>query len=356
MTAWIDSLVRCRARGERAVLVTVVAARGSVPRGPGTRMVVTAAAIEGTIGGGHLEHSAIGVARDMLAASGAPGFEQRRFPLGGSLGECCGGFVNLVFEPIGPEDDWIDALAELRRRGVAAVIATPTERERAARGQMIVTAGDVAGSLGAAALDAAVATVARAQLASGEGPALARTGADEVPVFFDPIRDPGFAVVLFGAGHVGRALVELLGRLPCRVTWVDGREAEFPAAVPPNAAIVVTDAPDAEVAAAPAGAYFLVMTHSHALDQALAEAILARADFAYFGLIGSATKRRQFERRMAARGIPAERFAGMTCPIGVPGIKGKEPATIAIAVAAELLQVRERTVATQGDAACEARA
>ena len=113
---------------------------------------------------------------------------------------------------------------------------------------------------------------------------------------------------------------------------------------------------EAEVAAAPGGAYFLVMTHSHALDQTLAEAILARADFAYFGLIGSATKRRQFERRMAARGIPAERFASMTCPIGIPGIKGKEPVTIAIAVAAELLQVRERAVATRGNAAREARA
>src|SRR5262249_6092320 len=91
--------------------------------------------------------------------------------------------------------------------------------------------------------------------------------------------------------------------------------------------------------------YFLVMTHSHPLDQALAEAILERSDFAYFGLIGSLSKRRQFERRMAARGIPPVRFADMTCPIGIPGIKGKEPATIAIAVAAELLQVRERAMA-----------
>ena len=353
MTAWIDALERCRARGERAVLVSVVSTRASVPRGPGTRMVVTVAAVEGTIGGGHLEHSAIGIARDMLAASGAPAFEQRRFPLGASLGQCCGGLVNLVFEPVAAEADWVDTLAALRRRGTAVVLATPAE---GATGRLIVTAGDVTGSLGDAALDAEIVAAAREQLASGEGPKIVRFGADDAPVFLDPIRDPGFAVVLFGAGHVGRALVELLGRLPCRVTWVDERDAEFPEAVPPNTSVVVSDAPEAEVAAAPGGAYFLVMTHSHALDQTIAEAILARADFAYFGLIGSATKRRQFERRMAARGIPAERFAGMTCPIGVPGIKGKEPATIAIAVAAELLQVRERAVATRGNAAREARA
>jgi xanthine dehydrogenase accessory factor len=355
VTGWIDALQRCRTSSERAVLVSVVSARGSVPRGPGTRMVVTAGSIEGTIGGGHLEHSAIGIARDMLAANGTPAFEQRRFPLGASLGQCCGGLVNLLFEPVGPDAGWVDALASLHRLGMPAVVATLTERATA--GRMIVTVDRIEGSLGQAELDRQVSGIARALLASGEGARLARVAAapDEVPVFLDPIRDPGFAVMLFGAGHVGRALVELLGRLPCRVTWIDERSAEFPAAVPGNATVVVTDAPETEVAAAPAGAYFLVMTHSHALDQSLAEAILGRGDFSYFGLIGSATKRRQFERRMTARGMPAERLAGMTCPIGIQGIKGKEPATIAIAVAAQLLEVRERAVAAQGGTPREAR-
>ncbi len=356
MTDWIDALLRCRARGERAVLVSVVSTRGSVPRGPGTRMVVTTAAIEGTIGGGRLEHSATGIARDLLAASGAPAIEQRPVPSSASLGQGCEGIANLVFEPVGREAEWIETLAALRRRGVAAVVATPTERTGA--GPMIVTAAEVSGSLGDASLDAAVAAEARALLASGEDARVSRlaSGADDVPVFLDPIRDPGFAVVLFGAGHVGRALADLLGRLPCRVTWVDERDAEFPAVVAANTTVVCTDAPDAEVAGAPAGAYFLVMTHTHALDEALAEAILARADFAYFGLIGSASKRRQFERRMAARGVPVERFARMTCPIGIPGIRGKDPATIAIAVAAQLLQAREQAAAAQGDASREARA
>ena len=358
MSYWIDALVRRLACGERAVLVTVVSVRGSVPRGPGTRMVVTADAVDGTIGGGHLEHSAIGIARDMLAASGAPMFEQRRFPLGASLGQCCGGLVNLVFEPVGADAGWVDALAALRRSGVAAVVTTPVERATA--GRLIVTPGGVSGSLGDAALDAAVAVAARALLASGEGARLERIhDAGDMPVFLDPVRDHGFGVVLFGAGHVGRALVDLLARLPCRVTWVDERESEFPSAVPNNVTVVITDTPEVEVAAAPAGAYFLVMTHNHALDQTLAETILARSDFAYFGLIGSVAKRRQFERRMAARGIAPARFADMTCPIGVSGIKGKEPATIAVAVAAQLLQVRERAGAAamvQGDSAGEARA
>ena len=100
--------------------------------------------------------------------------------------------------------------------------------------------------------------------------------------------------------------------------------------------------PEDEVAAAPRDAYFLVMTHSHPLDEALSECILRRGDFAYFGLIGSVSKRRQFEKRLEARGMPRDRLATMTCPIGVPGITGKEPEVIAIAVAAEMLQIRCR--------------
>src|SRR4029077_9143080 len=107
----------------------------------------------------------------------------------------------------------------------------------------------------------------------------------------------------------------------------------------PNVEIVCSDAPEADVDAAPSDAYFLVMTHDHALDERLAERILRRGDLAYFGLIGSLPKRRQFEQRMARRGMPVERFAAMTCPIGIEGIEGKEPAVIAVAVVAQLLQV-----------------
>jgi xanthine dehydrogenase accessory factor len=147
-------------------------------------------------------------------------------------------------------------------------------------------------------------------------------------------------VVLFGAGHVGHALVTLLGRLPCVVQWVDERDAQFPDEVPANVQPEATDAPAALVDAAPPGAYFLVMTHNHALDFALAEQILRRRDFHYFGMIGSRTKRVKFERRLLGRGVAPERLADLTCPIGVAGIVDKAPAAIAVAVCAELLRVR----------------
>ena len=105
---------------------------------------------------------------------------------------------------------------------------------------------------------------------------------------------------------------------------------------------ICTDTPEAEIDAAPAEAYFLVMTHDHALDQRLCEQILRRDDFEYFGLIGSISKRRNFETRMRSRGLDPGRFADMTCPIGIGEINGKQPAQIAISVAAEILQVYDR--------------
>ncbi len=162
---------------------------------------------------------------------------------------------------------------------------------------------------------------------------------------------PPMHIVLFGAGHVGHALVSLLGSLPCVVQWVDERDELFPDEVPANVQVEATDTPEAIVDHAPAGAYFLVMTHNHALDFSLAARIMRRRDFAYFGMIGSKTKRVKFERRLMERGVGPERLSEMTCPIGVPGIVDKAPPSIAIAVAAELFKVRSREAAMA--AACK---
>ncbi|RZF30800.1 xanthine dehydrogenase accessory protein XdhC [Paraburkholderia sp. UYCP14C] len=159
------------------------------------------------------------------------------------------------------------------------------------------------------------------------------------------LRPAPMHIVLFGAGHVGHALVQLLGSLPCVVQWVDERDELFPDETPPNVQVEATDTPDAIVDAAPPGAWFLVMTHNHALDFSLAARIMRRRDFSYFGMIGSKTKRVKFERRLLARGVELERLADMTCPIGVEGIVDKAPAAIAIAVCAQLLRMRTHKAA-----------
>jgi xanthine dehydrogenase accessory factor len=378
MSDWLDTLLRLRETRTRAIVVTVASTRGSVPRGAGTKMIVTADDVYGTIGGGHLEHKAIAIARGELAAGRASDVPLRRFPLGASLGQCCGGLVNLMFETVVGDEAWLQALADVRRSGNSAVIVTAVDRI-AATGKLVLTRDAVHGTLDPA-VDAKVVALARAALADDSVARLAaietdchsrervnpasfdephRTpasaGATNRTVFIDPLRATDFRIVLFGAGHVGRAIVRTLEDVPCRITWVDERESEFPRDVPGNVTIVCTDAPDAEVDAAPTGAYFLVMTHSHAIDEAISEKILRRGDYAYFGLIGSMTKRRAFEKRIERRGMPVERLATMTCPIGVAGIKGKEPAVIAIAVAAELLQVHARAADAEAVADASAR-
>jgi xanthine dehydrogenase accessory factor len=352
MDDWIRTLLACRRQSEAAVLISVASARGSVPREPGTRMVITAKQQHGTIGGGHLELQAIGIARGLLAG-GSVG-DLRRFPLGASLGQCCGGLVNLMFEPVSPsaaQATWLDEVERHRDHGEACMLVSGAGRTAAA-GSLVVTAEHCSGTLGDAPADAAARALARQLLASGAATRLVDLTPGGPLFLFDPVRPPDVEIVLFGAGHVGQALARILAELPCSVTWVDERADRFPAVVAGNIRIEVSDAPLAEVSAARAGAYFLVMTHSHPLDQTLAEAILRRADFRYFGLIGSLAKRRQFERRLAARGIPATALARMTCPIGIAGIDGKEPAAIAVAVAAELLRLQaEQAAGGQAEAA-----
>jgi xanthine dehydrogenase accessory factor len=337
VTDWVQTLLRVGERGLECVLVTVAAGRGSTPRDAGAKMLVTVDAIHGTIGVGELEHRATGIARELLRTP--RGRETKRVPLGTDLGQYCGGAADLVFERVAPGAEWVAVLADWQAAGAPCVLATPATGE----GHLLVRSDARWGSVGAGTVQAV--EIARQHLAAGDGaPRLARLD-DGTGVLLEPLRPVGFHVIVFGAGHVGRALVRLLGTLPCRVTWVDSRAAEFPGDTPGNVRVALTDAPAAEVAAARPASYFLVTTHSHALDLELVAAILARGDFAYCGMIGSATKRRTFEKGLARLGVPPATIAQLTCPIGIPGIKGKEPGTIAVAVAAQLLELQERAAA-----------
>jgi xanthine dehydrogenase accessory factor len=309
----------------RAVLVTVAIVEGSGPREPGAKMVVGFDRVFDTIGGGHLELRAIEIARAMLTGDGARRIE--RFALGPSLGQCCGGVVHLAFELFDPDH--------------AALLAA-----RRFEDSWRLCALD-------GAPDTALFDGAGRQLAGAPVPAFARGRGTHVMQeqdgrrwLVDPLFAPRAHLMLFGAGHVGAAIVRALAELPCRVTWVDERDDMFPQAVPANVTVEATDTPEALVEHAAPGTSFLVMTHSHALDQRLAEAILSRPGADWFGLIGSHTKRKQFEHRLRARGLEPARIDAMVCPIGLPGILGKQPAVIAASVAAQLLAVWEAAQAS----------
>jgi xanthine dehydrogenase accessory factor len=337
MTDWLPVLARLRASGTPSVLVTVAATRGSVPREAGTKMVVTEDATFGTIGGGQLEYEALRSAREMLRG-GAAAAQLGRFGLGPSLGQCCGGTAEILFEPTSEATDaWLRALVACVDRGEPAVLVTAFGDS--AGGKLVVSSDGAVGSFADPRRQADALAAARGLLESSDaGPHLEQTG--DRAALLEPIRPTGLHVVLFGAGHVGKALVRMLGELPCRISWVDSRAEQFPRDLPPNITIECTDAPQYVIDRAPACAAFLVMTHSHALDLTLCEKILRRNDFSYFGLIGSATKRAKFTRRFKARGLSDDAIERMVCPIGIPELSGKHPGEIAVAVAAQLLMAR----------------
>jgi len=348
MTGWITNLAGELAQGRRAVLVTVAHAAGSTPREAGATMVVTSTGLHGTIGGGHLEFAALRIARDALAGAATPASTWVvRFPLAARLGQCCGGVATLAFAIVAAgQHPWLDTAVDCVRTSTPFALVTRVGGGQDAPAKLLVTLDDARGSLGDCAFESAAIAAARTRLAAGDYGAGILNSSSEAGAMLlvDVLRPDAFPVLIFGNGHVGRALVTVLGALPAQVRWIDEREADFPATVPANAEIVVTDEPDEEIAHAPPGAFLVVLTHSHALDFALVEAALERDDWRYLGLIGSRAKRAQLERRLAARGMPDSELARVVCPIGMRSgiaIRGKEPGAIAIAVAAEMVAARE---------------
>ena len=305
---WLGAARRALDNGTLAMWIVLATARGSSPRDPGAAMLVTATDLAGTLGGGTLEHRAIALARALLArdVDGA----HVRVPLGPSLGQCCGGLVTLAFKRLRAADrNWLQQvqqqLAQPAPIALGLTLPPPQPIEVAERSE------PMDGAVVVDATDAALTVTLRGAV---------------------------LPVVLFGAGHVGRALVQALAPLPVAVTWVDSRDGEFPSGAPANVRIEATDVPLAEVACAAPGSAFVVATHLHSLDEEIAEAVLRRADFAWLGVIGSAPKRQRFERRFAARGLAPECVQRMLMPMGA--VTSKEPEVIAASVAVELMRVR----------------
>lgn len=252
-------------------------------------------------------------------------------------------------------NSWLNALSEMEQRGIPAVLITVAAVDgsapREAGTKMVVTPEASVGTIGGGTLEFRAIEIARHMLSSKQGPtlrkfplgpALGQCCGGHVTLLFEPQRPDLFTVALFGAGHVGKAIVQVLSALPCRIRWFDPRADEFPDHVPPDVSVEVTNAPEREITGLPDGAYLLIMSHSHALDLGIAAKALQENRFSYVGLIGSETKRARFEKRFRELGIPEPQIAKLTCPIGIDGVSGKHPGEIAVATAAQLLQLRER--------------
>lgn len=246
---------------------------------------------------------------------------------------------------------WISALADLQQQGEACVLVTIIEERgstpRNAGSKMVVTAERIFETIGGGHLEYKAMEMAREMLASRSqdtrlerfslGASLGQCCGGATVLLFEPMGQPQAQIAVFGAGHVGRALVPLLASLPCKVRWIDSRENEFPEQIPAGVEKIINDEVVDEVENMPPGSYYIVMTHNHQLDLELTAAILKRGDFAYYGLIGSKTKRVKFEHRLRERGFTDTLMARMRCPMGLAEVKGKLPVEIAVSIAGEVI-------------------
>lgn len=315
---WLSAALDCIAAGEKAVLVTVAEAKGSTPRESGAKMLVRERDIVGSIGGGQLELLAIDAARRLMAEKAARP-DLMRYSLGPDLGQCCGGAVRLLLEPLSQTDrrwlkQWQSQLSSSETR-------------------LLMTSAD-GGKQWAEAEQ------------TEDGARIAESGRRWQVI--EAVRRASRPAWVFGAGHVGRALVKVLAELPFEVTWLDSRFDGFPTEIPAGVRHIVAPRLAEAVDGAPPATLFLVLTHSHQLDLDICDRVLRRADFAFLGLIGSATKKARFLRSLRDRGHAAAALERLVSPIGLAQIPGKQPMAIAVSTAAQLL-----TLPAAQDAASE---
>lgn len=308
----LNALTQTVAAQGKTAHIVIAAFEGSSPREVGAAMLVWADGQSGTIGGGALEWEAICRARRMLALGGR---QVNRIPLGPALGQCCGGAVTLLTEVYD---------AQSLPQPEHGVIARSTDgREMPLAVKRLLDR-------------------ARAQ-GNSPSPQLLQGW------FVEPLARPRRDIWLWGAGHVGRAIAEVLAPLPdVALTWVDIAEARFPNPMPVGARMLCAADPAELVGQAPANAEHLVLTFSHALDLELCHRLLGHG-FNRLGLIGSETKWARFRSRLAALGHGPQSIGRIDCPIGDPSL-GKHPQAIAIGVAAALLKNRNTNATRQGRA------
>ncbi len=298
----------------KVVRIVVAQTEGSTPREVGAAMLVWQDGQEGTIGGGALEWQAVTRARELLERNGERSFE--RLALGPSLGQCCGGAVTLLSEVFdaqsvrGIENN--DVFARCRMGSTDQPLSV-TRLLSAARSQGVMPASCMVDGW-----------------------------------MIEPITPSPTPLWIYGAGHVGRGLVNVITSLPDFViTWIDTAPDRYPEAIPPGVTVLPAARPEAALRKAPKHAFHLILTYSHVIDLELCHAALCHG-FASAGLIGSATKWARFRNRLLALGHESAEIDRITCPIGDPAL-GKHPHAIAVGVAATLLRQVAHIKNTNGE-------
>lgn len=306
---WVKTLDALIDDAQSVVLITVVRVEGSAPRSSSSRMLVLKDRIIETIGGGNLELEVISLARRMLNGQDENDYRLELYGLGPALQQCCGGAVTIAFEKIQKRPKWITESRKYLDQA-DCILVTHFGEDKVTR-EFFNSVADLDQNHDSHSL---------------------------IERFNSLLPD----VVVFGAGHVGSALINILAGLPFKIHWVDERSEIFPQALPDNVRQYSDASWKDQIKLLPDDALNIVMTHSHGLDEDICYEYLSKKAFYFLGLIGSKTKRARFLHRLRDRGITQQQLKRLTCPIGVPEVTGNSPPEIAIGVAAQLLSIRDK--------------
>ena len=303
--AWIDLAQTMIKEGKRSVLALITDHAGSTPRERGCWMLVDHEKIYGTLGGGTLEYSAVQAARAMLAGDSDWQRSRHEYLLGPDLGQCCGGGVKFLLEPLDQASSWLLSL-------------NASDFEQADEAYLRI---DLENPQEAPAIEL------DANLSNKNDP----------HYFIQPLSDNRPALYVFGAGHVGQAIAVTASALPIRLTLVDSRADIMTHFAAPDNCTLLCEDPLSRVQKIEHGAGVVIMTHDHDLDYQLGMELFNHPGLCFRGIIGSKSKTARFMKRYRQAGIADSLLDDLQMPLAQAAPPGKEPGVIALGILHDFL-------------------
>ena len=352
---WLSSFKKAIALNNGCVLLTVIETKGSTPCSVGDKIIFSNKQLTfGSIGGGNLEFQALTLAKDLLNKD-TNATHLEKYPLGATLGQCCGGYVKVMFESfvnsspqLKKKNSWLETVSDLIEKQQDFVVATIIDNQTDKRnsGKKFVYTANSDKSPSSNDLTSKISAGAYNLLSTNNSPTIAQyqnSSESLIEVCYEKVNNTELqSVAIFGAGHISRALMPILTKLPIRIYWIDDRAEQFEQYQGDTSQInIICDDFISGLADLPEETYCLVITYSHKMDFDICEKIISRNSFTYLGMIGSRIKGNKFRDRLLKKGYPKETVDKFICPIGAKQKFLKSPTAIAVTIAMDLLNFLE---------------
>jgi len=352
MNSWLKPVKTASALNKGFVLLTIISTKGSTPCSNGDKIVFSGAeSVFGSIGGGNLEFKALSFAEELLSLN-SNGTYLKKYPLGASLGQCCGGYVNVMFESFIQSDatnSWIKTVSNLLQDNedfiVATIIDSNSEIEFSSK-KFVYLDGTLSPNIDDKKISSLITKSAKDLLLLSDSPTIVQfenqSGALTEVCFEKVLTSEVQPVVVFGAGHISRALMPILINLPIKIYWVDDRAEQFDKYQGDTSQIdIICDDFVQSIPDLPDSSYCLVITYSHQIDFEICEKMITQNNFSYLGMIGSEIKGKKFRDRFHQKNFSEEVINKFICPIGDKQKFLKSPAAIAVTIAMDLINFIE---------------